>query len=93
VSTPFARVLGSAGVSFAAALSLPLELARVAVAGFSRGCVATGAGLTWRTGALRRETLGCDDAFHGKSNKKASALEEKPASTAKLAVIASKAFR
>jgi hypothetical protein len=55
--------------------------------------VATGAGLTWRTGALRRETLGCDDAFHGKSNKKASALEERPASTAKLAVIASKAFR
>ena len=29
MSTPFARVLGSAGVSFAAALSLPLELARV----------------------------------------------------------------
>ena len=93
MSTPFARALGSAGVSFAAAFSVPLEVARDAVAGFSRGCVASGAGLDWRTGALRRETLGCRDAFHGQSKKKASALEEKPASTTKLAVIANKAFR
>jgi hypothetical protein len=91
VSTPFARALSSAGISFAALLSFPVEFSRALAAGFSRVSVATGAGFGWRTGALRRETLGCGDGLHGQPNKKASASDEKTASKATLAVIAIKA--
>jgi hypothetical protein len=82
VSTPLAFAATSAGVSFVADLSLAAD--------FSRTAVVT-AGFAGRTAvAPFRPKLG--HAFDCQSNGKASAEEARPASRARLAVIAIKAF-